>query len=326
MAVAAIIYSRITPAANWRRRTVDKIMVIGNQLFLECSEAENAAEVNLEHIPAVFSVGPYLVEIFIYANRFADLMYKKGTCYFEKCLAEFFEKNTNAIAQIGKHVIAIFQQRNTYFLFDPYTRNNEALKCRTGTACVSMYPNQESLLETIKANFDNNDLIFHLHALKVLKIHRDAQLSRLFPKGITMSDIPVELLKKNRVRKGKKKAIEKPITTDFTQLAMRKTFGAESPGASIYEIGSEVGSVPPGIFPPLPLKIVPKQLLEASRTDTKDLVADLDSPSLSDTQVINIVGVCENVTIYFLCLFVFFSSFRSNRRGRRRRAKKRRSC
>lgn len=291
MAVAAIIYSRITPACNWRRRTVDKIMVIGNQLFLECSEAENTADVSLEHIPAVFSVGPYLVEVFIYANRFANLMYKKGACHLQKCLGEFFEKNTNAIVQIGKHVLAIFQQRNTYFLFDPYTRNNEALKCRTGTACVSMYPNQESLLDTITTNFDNNDLIFHLHALKVLKIHRDVQLSRLFPKGITMSDIPVELLKKNRVKKSKKKAIEKPVTTDFTQLAMKKTFGAESPGASIYEIGSDIASVPPGIFPPLPLKIAPKQLLDASRTDPKDLVADLDSPSLSDTQVFEIASI-----------------------------------
>lgn len=285
MSVIALIYSRITPASNWKRRTIDKIMVIGNQLFIECAEAENTSEINLEDIPSGFSIGPYSVEIFIYANRYADLMYKKSVCFFEKCLFEFFENNTNAIVQIGKHTLAIWHQRNMYFIFDPYTRNNEALKCRTGTGCVSMNGNLETVVETITSNFDNKDLIFHIHALKILKIHRDPLLTRLFPKGVTMSNIPAETIKKTRIRKCKKKAIEKPVRIEPSEYALKKIAAGESPGPSIYEIDSNVASIQAGILPPLPLKLPDKSVLVAEGIE-KELVAILDSPSLSDTQVL----------------------------------------
>lgn len=288
MAIMALMYSRITPASSWKRSTVDKIMMLGNQLFVECSEAENKVDINLEDIPSAFSLGPYAIEIYIYANLYTDLMFKKSVCEFEKCLNAFFEKNTNAIVQIGKHTLAIWSQRNMYFMFDPYTRNNEALKCRLGTGCVSMLSNVETIVDIITSNFDNKELIFRMHALKILKINRDSELSRLFPKGLTMSAIPVEAIKKTKIRRCKKKAIEKPILIQPSEYAMKKISAGDSPGPSIYEIDSNVQSIQAGIIPPLPLKLPPKSALVEEAAE-KELVANLDSPSLSDTQVKNFI-------------------------------------
>lgn len=284
MSIIALIYTRITPACNWRKRTVDKIMMIGNQLYVECSEAENNVEINLEDIPSAFSIGPYAVEIFVYANLYTDLMYKKGFCEFSKSIIDFFDKNCNAIVQIGKHTIAIWQQRNMFFIFDPYTRNNEAFKCRSGTGCVSMLSNIENVIDIVTENFDNKDLIFRIHALKVLKINRDSQLSRLFPKGITMSEIPADVIKKTRIRRCKKKATEKPVQIQPSEYAMKKISAGDSPGPSIYEIDSKVQSITAGILPPLPLKLPEKSVLVKEAIE-KELVAVLDSASLSDTQV-----------------------------------------
>ncbi|KAK9753243.1 hypothetical protein QE152_g3670 [Popillia japonica] len=87
-------------------------------------------------------------------------MFKKGHCAFMEILREFFEKNNNAIVQIGKSILAIWHQRNMYYCFDPYSRNSEALKCRNGSACVSMNSNVETLVETVIANFEEPDVIF----------------------------------------------------------------------------------------------------------------------------------------------------------------------
>lgn len=297
MAIIALIYTRITPASNWRRRTVDKIMMIGNQLYVECSEAEDNVEIHLEDIPSGFSIGPYAVEIYIYANLFTDLMYKKGVCEFEKCLTEFLEKNCNAVVQIGKHTLAIWQQRNMYFVFDPYTRNNEGLKCRSGTGCVSMLANIDEIIDIVTSNFDCKDLIFRIHALKILRIHRDNQLSLLFPRGATMSEIPVETIKKTRIRRCKKRAIEKPVQIQTSEYAMMKISAGDSPGPSIYEIDENVQSITAGILPSLPLKLPPKSALVTEGVE-KDLVADLDSASLSDTQVIYRINYDEIIFLF----------------------------
>ncbi|KAK9753090.1 hypothetical protein QE152_g3669 [Popillia japonica] len=148
MATVALVYSRIpnygdrsfslltnSSPSTWRRKTLDKIMIIGNQLYVEIVKHENIVEIALENLPAIFTIGPYIVEIYIYANLHADTMFKKGHCAFMEILREFFEKNNNAIVQIGKSILAIWHQRNMYYCFDPYSRNSEALKCRNGSAC-----------------------------------------------------------------------------------------------------------------------------------------------------------------------------------------------
>lgn len=284
MAAVVLVYSRITSPSTWRRKTVDKIMIIGNQLYAEIVKHENVVEITLENLPAVFTIGPYIVEIYIYANCHADTMFKKGQCAFAEVLAIFFEKNNNAIVQIGKHTLAIWHQRNMFYCFDPYSRNSEGLKCRNGSACVSMNADIETLVETVIANFEEPDVIFYVHALKVIKIHRDPAMSRLFPKSLTLNEVPIESFKKARLRKSKKKALEKPIRTNFTEYAMKKLLAWDSPAPSLVDIGSNIGSLNCAYLPPFMQKMPPKEVIKTKLNELTD-VADLDSPALSETQV-----------------------------------------
>ncbi|KAJ8968415.1 hypothetical protein NQ317_002252 [Molorchus minor] len=50
-------------------------MIIGNQLYLEIMECESIVEVRVDSLPAFFTIGPYIVEIYIYMNMLGDLMY-----------------------------------------------------------------------------------------------------------------------------------------------------------------------------------------------------------------------------------------------------------
>lgn len=202
-----------------------------------------------------------------------DMMYEKCNCQLECCLEKFFETNSNAIMQIGSVYLAIWKQRNMFFCFDPYSRGTEGLlkkmfvlerwiywfsigyRCRDGYACVSMHANIHSLVDTVTHNFDSKDAIFNIHALKVCKINRDPVSkgfflikgwnnllahqvqSQRFPKHIPLDEFPPEEFKAAKMRKSKKAATEKPITVDYSALAMRSLLMGETPDPSIMEVG-----------------------------------------------------------------------------------------
>ncbi|XP_023310427.1 uncharacterized protein LOC108904110 [Anoplophora glabripennis] len=285
MAAVCLVYSRITPPSAWHRTTVDKIMIIGNQLYTECMECETFNELNIDSLPAIFTIGPYIVEIYIYANVYADLLYKKCCCTLLTCLETFFEKSTNGILQIEKYHLAVWKQRNMYYCFDPYSRDGEGFRCRDGTACTSMHTKISSLVEIITRNFDNKDAVFYFHALKVCKIQRDPIQSTKFPKHMTMDDFPVENFKNYKMKKSRKPATEKPVTVDYSTLAMKKLLAGEEPETSIFEIGSTVESLGVEQIPPMVHKHPSKSVLKKVKASNIDVIADLDSPSLSDTQI-----------------------------------------
>ncbi|KAK4878460.1 hypothetical protein RN001_010966 [Aquatica leii] len=283
MATVCLVYSRITPPSSWHRKTIDKIMIIGNQLYLELVESENLLEMMLEHIPAIFTLGPYVVEILIYANIYADLMIKKGVSVLQKCLEKFFSTNTMAIVFIDKAALAIWTQRNMFYCFDPYSRNAEAFKCRNGNACVSMNSTIESVARTVATNFDNPNDIFYIHALKVVKVHRDPE--PVFPKTMTMDDASPDSFKECRVKKSKRKAVHKPVTADFTESAVKELTPWDYLDQSIIEVGSTVGSLTPEQLPHMVHKFPSKIVLKPKDIPPYGKAIDLDSPSLSDTQI-----------------------------------------
>lgn len=110
MAVVCLTYSRISPPSAWRKRTLDKIMIIGNQLYLECAECDSVTgELQIDVLPAVFTLGPYIVSVYIYGNFLVDLMWKNSQWQLQKALTEFFETHNSAIVQIGRYIVLFFQ-------------------------------------------------------------------------------------------------------------------------------------------------------------------------------------------------------------------------
>lgn len=149
-----------------------------------------------------------------------------------------------------------------------------------------MHTTIASLVETLAKNFDSKDAVFFVHALKVCKVQRDPVQSARFPKHTTMDDFPSEEFKRYRMKKSKKAATERPVTVDYTALAMRKMLAGEEPEKSMFEVGSNVESLGVEQMPPMVRKHPSRSVLRRARTSgSHHVIADLDSPSLSDTQV-----------------------------------------
>lgn len=277
-----LIYYHITPAAAWHSKTIDKLLLIGNQFYLECIKDMTSPDFKLENLPAFFTVGPLTIEIIIFANQSAGLLFKKSKCFLEEMLKRFFMKHTTAIIEIDKYKIGVWKQRNYYYLFDPYCRNNDGHKAQEGAACVSMNGTIHTMVDTICHNFEQKDYIFKIHALKLCKLNRDPNYG-LKP-GLRYVDSELEMA--DTIKVGQKKAVqEKPISIDITEQAVKKLDTASmSLGPSVIEIASDVDSIDQKFVKDLPQiceKVGPEFKLGPP---PEDMVYDLDSPSLSDTQ------------------------------------------
>lgn len=153
-----------------------------------------------------------------------------------------------------------------------------------------MHINLDSLITIITNNFDQKDSVFYIHAVKVCKIHRDPVQSHRYPKHLPMDEFPVEEFKKFKMIKSKKCAVEKPVSVDYTALAMIRMMSGEKFDGTIEEIGSGVASFVLGqpTLCPMSKKFPSDTVMNILKTKSQivDVIADLDSPSLSDTQVI----------------------------------------
>ncbi|KAK9753244.1 hypothetical protein QE152_g3671 [Popillia japonica] len=77
----------------------------------------------------------------------------------------------------------------------------------------------------------------------------------MFPKSMALNEVPIENFKRLKLRRIKKKALEKPIRTSFTEYALKKLLAWESPIPSLIDIGSNVGSFNCSYLPPFMQKI-----------------------------------------------------------------------
>lgn len=62
-------------------------------------------------------------------------------------------------------------------------------------------------------------------------------VSQRFPKHIPMDEFSPDEFKNYKMRKSKKAATEKPVTVDYSALAMRCLLMGQTPDPSIFEIG-----------------------------------------------------------------------------------------
>lgn len=280
--ILGLIYYHITPAAAWHAKTVNKFLLVGNQLYQECIKEMTTEDFKLENVPAFFTIGPLTIELVIYGNQSAGFMFRKSQCFFEEMLKKFFTKHSTALVEIDKYCVGIWKQRTYFYLFDPYARGKDGLKSPDGAACVSMNGSLKTVVETITHNFEQKEYIFRIHALKLLKLNRDPEYG---PKPVRYVDSEVDVT--NAIKVGTKRAVQevKPISVDLTEQAMKTMPTADMDiGPSVIEVASGVESINQKFVKDLPVQCTKPILL--IQPPPPEMICDLDSPSLSDTQII----------------------------------------
>lgn len=178
IAVVAMTYAKISPPNTWYSKTLDKVLRLGNKLYLDCLHPKVMIDMTIDNIPNEIFVGPYACEIIIYRERIKGQLFTTKECLLNirTGLQEFFSNEYNSgILEFNNYALAIWRQRDMFYLFDPYPRANDGTRsANVGRACCLMLLNPETMAGVFTRNWDYLPATtqFYIHAFKVLKLKK----------------------------------------------------------------------------------------------------------------------------------------------------------
>ncbi|KAG6441379.1 hypothetical protein O3G_MSEX001723 [Manduca sexta] len=290
IAIVAMTYAKISPPNTWFTKTLDKILRLGNKLFVDCLHPKVMIDLTIDNIPNEIIVGPYACEIIIYRERVKGQLFTTKECLFniKTGLEDFFGHEYNSgILEFNNYWLGVWRQKDMFYLFDPYPRTNDGQRSvNVGRACCWMLLNTETMANIFKKNWDYLPATtqFYVHAFKVLKLKKREPKMQIV---CTLSD---EMLTGSK-GKSKRKVLHmsqaqgdgKEIFHDVlpAQNWDDKHEGPQVDEEQMGDIISLVDSIQEDYLPPIPLKyknMEPEDLIPK--------VANLDSPTVSVTQIV----------------------------------------
>ncbi|KAM3967125.1 uncharacterized protein ACR2FA_011977 [Aphomia sociella] len=288
IAIVAITYAKISPPNTWISKTLDKILRLGNKLFVDCSHPKIMIDLTIDNIPNEIIVGPYACEIIIYRERVKGQLFTTKECLLniKTGLEEFFTHEYNSgILQFNNYSLAIWRQKDMFYLFDPYPRTNDGLRSfKIGKACCLMLLSSETMASVFTKNWDYLPATtqFYIHAFKVLKLKKKKPKLQIV---CTLSDEQLPgtkgRLKRKTLPMTQAQGDGKTIIHDILPADNFNDKQAFVDEEQMGDIISLVDSIQEDYLPPIPLRYK-KMGLEP----LEEKVVNLDSPTVSVTQVV----------------------------------------
>ncbi|RVE47579.1 hypothetical protein evm_007777 [Chilo suppressalis] len=289
IAVAAMTYAKISPPNTWFTKTLDKILRLGNILYVDCIHPKVMVDLTIDNIPNEIIIGPYACEIIIYRERVKGQLFTTKECLFNirTGLEEFFSHEYNSgILEFNNYALAMWRQKDMFYMFDPYPRTNDGRRSvKVGRACCLMLLNSDAIVEVFTKNWDYLPATtqFYIHAFKVLKLKKREPKTQIV---CTLSD--EQLFGSKKVKKKVLPASQahgdgKEIFHDVLPMdnLKEKTVGPQVDEERMGDIISLVDSIQEDYLPPIPLRyknMAPEPL--------EPKIVNLDSPTVSVTQVV----------------------------------------
>lgn len=178
IAITAMTYAKISPPNTWYSKTLDKILLLANKMFLDFSPSKGMVDLTIDNIPNEIRLGPYSCEIIIYRDRVKGQLFTTKECIFNMRtgLQEFFKNDYNSgILDFSGYKIAVWRQKDMFYMFDPYPRTNDGERAlKNGKACCMMVLNTDTMAEVFINIWEYlpQTTLFSIHAFKVLKIKK----------------------------------------------------------------------------------------------------------------------------------------------------------
>lgn len=195
--VVALGLSVIKNPTTWTKKSLDEILVVGNNVHKETTKARPLRmKIKPPDIIRVFYIGVNILTTDIEGGTLAGRVLpeppkpeekgkkgKKGSkpkkekggkkgkkgatkrppppppplIMLEEGLQNFFKTNRAGVIVAGRYMAAIWIDLGVYFIYDPRSRDDRGLKTDFGTSCVMWFACIEPLYDLIIANLDENE-------------------------------------------------------------------------------------------------------------------------------------------------------------------------
>uniref|UniRef100_A0A1A9WTJ3 Uncharacterized protein n=1 Tax=Glossina brevipalpis TaxID=37001 RepID=A0A1A9WTJ3_9MUSC len=183
IAVMALLYNYIERPNTWDTNTVDQIIRLGTAYYKSLRRAmkiKDKSHVNILDVPDKYVLGQYKASMkkkpFFYTGTVTDYCKKFVDSLLACGLKELFSSEWEAaLIQIDNSVIAVWRDKELYYVFDPFKRGRSGQVIdgddykTDGAACLQMHANFDSLLWLLYQNAlkMRRGGKFFLHAVKV---------------------------------------------------------------------------------------------------------------------------------------------------------------
>lgn len=155
----AYVYSLVRPPNAWTSRSVDQVLLFGNQLYAECCPAAALAACgggadqvfSVRDIPPMIAMGPFRAALcivpFVEGGRLTHAV-DALTSELQRALRQFFDEQPSnrrrrcALVQADQLSFAVWRRGEAFYLFD--ARNGSA-RGGGSAACLRMYSTLEGL-------------------------------------------------------------------------------------------------------------------------------------------------------------------------------------
>lgn len=194
--VAILGMSVVKSPITWTRKTLDEVLVIGNNIYQETTKANPMKEkLKPKDIIRVFYVGVNVLTADVEENTVSGQVAipppepevkdkgKKGTkkkattgkdkkgkgktkrpvpplsppILLEEGIRKFFEGNYAGILVTGRYMTAIWKNYGVFFMYDPRACNGRGMHDEFGSACVMWFACLEPMYDLIFANIDEKE-------------------------------------------------------------------------------------------------------------------------------------------------------------------------
>uniref|UniRef100_A0A6V7J4P2 Uncharacterized protein n=1 Tax=Bracon brevicornis TaxID=1563983 RepID=A0A6V7J4P2_9HYME len=189
--IVALGMSVLKDVVTWTKKTLDEILVIGNDVHEESLKFRSVEKLKPADIVRIFHVGANVLTVDVDQSTLSGKVAtpppepeakgkdkgkkkkakpdkakkKKGKQKREPPppppvvllldgLIQFFEKNRAGVLVAGRTMIALWKDKGVYFLYDPRCRNNQGLSDDSGAACTMWFACIEPLYDLIFTNLE----------------------------------------------------------------------------------------------------------------------------------------------------------------------------
>ena len=132
-AVCALLHSAKTDPATWRVYDIDEILHKGYMLYQQIGKTDRLLPSDIPEYITIDKTNYEVNEMQSYIGSFSGCNHDFNVVTIDM-LSDVFEEYGHFLFCIGKSASAIFREHNTYYIYDPHSRNKHGFPDADGTS------------------------------------------------------------------------------------------------------------------------------------------------------------------------------------------------
>lgn len=172
----AVAFSKLYPMEHWRENTIDKILELGDQLYLKSLQRlkdKCKIEILIPEVHNVFYLEKTRIQMAL--DKAVEGHLLSGSADLITAFAAFFKTNSSGVLESQRKHFAVWKEGHGYFLFDPGERTMLGQRWPDipgqGFACVVRAPNVAHLAKWVFEALDTRvNSPFELHPCRIARM------------------------------------------------------------------------------------------------------------------------------------------------------------